>query len=69
MGEFVTILPVVEDLADWRVRLRGDLDEIEFCLAGQGQGFGQWFDTQLRSVRSDQADLAGPDTIVDTGFV
>jgi hypothetical protein len=33
-------------------------------LAGEGEGFGQGLDAQLRPVDRDEADLTGADAIV-----
>lgn len=47
LGEFITILPVVENLADGWVGLRSDLDQVEFRFSGQRQRFWQGFDPEL----------------------
>jgi hypothetical protein len=61
----VTVLRVVQDLADRRTRLRSDLDEVLAPLAGQGQRFRERLDADLRPVQVYDADLAGRDPIVD----
>jgi hypothetical protein len=62
-------LRVVEDLADRRIRLRGDLDEIESLLAGQGQGFSDRFDADLSAVRVDKTDFLGRDPLIDASSI
>ena len=69
LGRLVLVLAVVHDPADRRVRLGGDLDEVEIELPGDGERFGQRLDADLLPVVPHQSDLSGPDAIVDPGLV
>ncbi len=68
LRRLVLELAVVHDAADGRVRLGGDLDEVEIELPGEGEGFGQRLDADLLPVVSHQSDLSSPDPIVDPGL-
>src|SRR6478735_1475220 len=63
--------PVIHDPAHRRslVLARADLDKIQLGLAHDGEGLGQWFDSELRPVLTDQQHLACADAVVDPGFV
>ena len=65
LSRLVLVLAVVHDTAHGRVRLGGDLDEVEIELPGDGQGLGQRLDADLLPVVSHQSDFAGPDPVVD----
>ena len=65
LGRLVLELPVVHDLADRRVGLRGHLHQIEIELLGHGQGLGERLDADLGPVRSDEPDFPGSDPVVD----
>ena len=69
LGCLVLVLAVVHDPADRWVGLVGHLDEVEIELTGHGQCLGQRLDADLRAVGADEADLAGPDPVVDPGLV
>jgi len=62
-------LAVVEDLADGRVGVRRNLDEVEIELAGDVECLGQRLDAELRAVWSDESDFAGSDAVVDPRLV
>src|SRR5436309_2506422 len=59
-------LAVVHDPAHGRLGLRGDLDEVQIELLGLAKGFLDPHDSDLRSVRADQAHLGSPDPVVHT---
>ena len=65
----VAELPVVHDPAHRRVRHGRDLDEVELEATGHPQRLGNGFDPELVAVGTDQADLTGPDAVVDTVLV
>ena len=65
LGLLVPELAVVHDPAHRRVGHRGHLDEVEVESPGHLQRLGYGFDAQLIAVRTDEADLAGSDAIVD----
>ena len=62
-------LPVVHDPAHRRVRHRCHLDEIEVETTSHPERIGNWLDPELASVGTDQSDLTGPDSVVDTVLV
>ena len=65
LGFLVAELPVVHDAADRRVGHRRDLDEVEIESTGHAQCVGNRLDPELITVGTDEADLPGPDAIVD----
>ena len=65
LGLLVPELAVVHDAADRRVGHRSHLDEVELEASGHPQRFGDRFDPELITIRTDQADLTGPDAVVD----
>jgi hypothetical protein len=65
----VLVLAEVHDLADRRIGVGSDLDEIEPRLSRDLERFGQRLGSKLRAVGSDQADLTSADAVVDTGVV
>ena len=62
-------LGVVEDLAHRRTGHRRDLDQVEFELSGQLEGFGQRLDAELRPVGTYQTYLASANPLVATRLV
>jgi hypothetical protein len=65
LGLLVQELPVVEDAADGRIDIRGNLNQVEGGLLGQRQGFPQGNDTQVLAIGPDEANLTGADLFVD----
>jgi hypothetical protein len=65
----VLVLGVVEQPADRRARVGGDLDQVEIGLAGDLQGLLGVDDTDLLAVGADQADLGNADALIDPGLV
>ena len=61
----VFVLAVVEDLADGRARIGGDLHEIEAGVLRHGQGVGGIDDPLIGAVFVDELDLADADLLVD----
>ena len=47
----------------------GHLDQVEVVLTGELQRLGQRLDAELLPVGADQANLTGPDAVVDPGLV
>jgi hypothetical protein len=64
-GGFVLVLAEVHELADRRLRQRGDLDEIEIGLDGQSECVLDSDDPDLLAVRADEANLGDPDPVID----
>jgi hypothetical protein len=69
LRRLVLPLAVVEDLADRRVGLRRDLDEIEIVLSCQLERLREGLDPELVPLGIDEPDLSGPDALVDPRFV
>jgi hypothetical protein len=65
LGVLVLELAVVHELADWRLALRGDLDEVEVSLLGELQGLVGRDDADRLPVGSNESDLGNPDPVVD----
>src|SRR5205823_457393 len=65
----VPVLPVVHDPGDRRIRLRGDLDEIEVLREGVVESFLRLLDPDLRSVLVDEPDARDPDRVVDPSLL
>lgn len=61
----VFVFPVIDDLADRRIHLAGDLDEIEAERLGFGEGIAGTHDSELLAVTGDDADFRGADAVVD----
>ena len=59
-------LAVVEDAADGRLGLGGDLDQIELRLLRQADRFVDRHDADLLTFRADQANLRGADLAIDS---
>src|SRR5262249_45144296 len=55
--------------ADGRVRLGGDLDEVEVGIPGDREGLGQGLDADLLTIRADEPYLSGTNPLVDPGLV
>ena len=66
LGVLVLELPVVHELADGRLALRRDLDQVEVGLLGELQGLVGRDDADGLAVGSDESDLGNPDPVVDT---
>ena len=66
LGVLVLELPVVHELADGRLALRRDLDQVEVGLLGELQCLVGRDDADGLAVGSDEADLGNPDPVVDT---
>ncbi len=64
----VAVLAVVHDLGDRRIRLGGDLDEVESLRLGVCEGVFRRLDAELRAVVVDQADAWHADVLVDPGL-
>ena len=60
-------LAVVHDLADGRLRVGRDLDEVEALLGGDAVGVAHAEQAQLRAVDADQATRASGDFPIDAG--
>jgi hypothetical protein len=65
----VLVLRVVEDPSHGRLRVRGDLDQVEIPLLGSLEGLGGRDDADLLAVLVDQAHLGHADPLVDTSRV
>ena len=65
----VLVLPVVDDLADRRVHLAGDLDEVESERLGFGERLAGTHDAELLAVGEDDTDFRGADAVVDPRHV
>jgi hypothetical protein len=65
----VLVLSEVHDPTHGRICVGCDLDEIEAGIAGDLECFGQRLGSKLRTVGSDQSDLASADAVVDAGVV
>lgn len=66
---FKTVLSIVHNAADRRRGRRGDLHQIQILLKGDLQRLFRRHDTQLGSVRVDDAHLSVPDIFVDLQFL
>ena len=65
--QLVLELPEVGDSADRRICRRGDLDQVHSVRLGPPHGFIRFQDAELLAGgANDDADLAGPDAVVDT---
>src|SRR5439155_6868335 len=64
-GLLVLELPVVHDLADRRVRIRRNFNEIESSVLRLAERLLSRHDPDLRAVGSDQPDLGRPDPLID----
>jgi hypothetical protein len=58
-------LAIVQDLADRRLRIRRDLDQVEAGGSGALNGVEPADNTDILAVRVDQSDFAGSDRVVD----
>jgi hypothetical protein len=65
----VLVLGVVEDPGDRRLRVGGDLDQVQVAFPGTLEGLGGRDDPDLLPVLVDQAHLRDPDPLVDPGRV
>ena len=65
LGLLVLVLRVVEDAADGRARLGGDLDEVELALLRVAQRLVGLHDADLVAILADDADLGHADALVD----
>jgi hypothetical protein len=65
----VLVLRVVEQAADRRARVGGDLDQVEVGLAGDPARLVGVDDADLLTVGTDQADLRNADALVDASRV
>jgi hypothetical protein len=59
--------PEIEDLADGRVRIRSDLDEIESGLLGERKRLIRRDDTAIIAFGIDELDAGNPDLVVRAG--
>ncbi len=66
---FVLELAVVHDPAHGRVRVGGHLHQVEVEASGHPQSLGHGLDAELVTGGSDEADLPGPDPVVDPVLV
>jgi len=67
LGEFVLELTEIGDAADGRICSRGDFDQIESVGLGLADRILSFQDAELLAGgANDDADLAGPDAVVDT---
>ena len=64
----VLVAPEVHDLADRRLGVRSNLDQIQLRLARKRQGLREGSHAELLAVFGDQQDLASPNTVVDPCF-
>src|ERR1700722_10685331 len=65
----VLVLAEVHDPADGRDGSRGDFDQVEPFLLGDGQRLRRWHDTELLAGIVDHADLPDADALVDSRAV
>jgi hypothetical protein len=65
LGVLVLELPVVHELADGGLALRGDLDQVEVRLLRQLQRLVRRNDPDRLAIGSNEPDLGNPDPIVD----
>src|SRR5207245_10853913 len=59
-------LAVVHELADWRLRHRRDLDQVEAVFSCCGEGYLEGQDTELLSLWTADSKLTGADSAVRT---
>jgi hypothetical protein len=64
---FIFELAVIHDLADRRICVRGNLDQIKTSLLCHIKGARRGYDTDVLTFCTDEADFRGPDAIVDPG--
>jgi hypothetical protein len=69
LAGLVLELAIVHDLADGRVRARGNFDDIEPFFARNPESFGDRYDAELFSIRRNEPDLLGPDLSIDSDFL
>jgi hypothetical protein len=59
----------VHEPTDRRVSVRRDLDEVQLTGSSDREGLGKRFHAELFAAVADEANLAGPDAVVDPGVV
>ena len=69
LGLLVLVLRVVEDAADGRAGLGGDLDEVEVRSCAKRSASSVFMTPTCVAVLVDQADLGNADALVDPGRV
>ncbi len=62
---FVLVFAKVHDLADRRVRVRRDLDQIEAGISGELHGFGGMNHPDIFTFGANQANFGGTDSVID----
>ena len=65
---FVLVLTVVHELAYGRFRVRGNFNQVEFCILSQTQCVSQGYNTYLFAAGADKSDFRNADTIVNARF-
>ena len=65
---FVLVLTVIHELAHGRLRVRGNLDQVEFGVLSQTQSVLQRDNAYLLATGTDKTDLGNADTIVNAWF-
>ncbi|CNJ84925.1 Uncharacterised protein [Mycobacterium tuberculosis] len=65
---FVLVLTVIHELAHGRLRVRGNLDQVEFGILSQTQSVLQRDNAYLLATGTDKTDLGNADTIVNAWF-
>ena len=65
----VEVLLVVEDLADRRISLGADLNQVKLHLVGHLQGLGDRIDARLGNVVTDKTDLRSKYLLIYVQFI
>ena len=68
LGLLIAVLVVIHQLADRRLRVRGDLDEIEIGFVRELAGVIRANDADLLTTGSDESDFGNSDSLVDASF-
>lgn len=66
LGKLILVFAEIHDLADRRIRIGNDFNEIQGLHACPPDGLLCEQDTQLLPIGTDDPDLRGPDFCVDT---
>ena len=65
----VLILAEVHDLGHWRQGVRRDFNQIKAGLQGGAERFSQRQDTEIGAIVTDNAELLGPDEMINFNLV
>jgi hypothetical protein len=68
LGQFVSVLAVVDQSADRRGGVGRDLDQIDSCGASHGDRVAEGQDPELASIGANDAYFAGTDLPIDSGI-